>query len=31
MNIFRRGVAMGFLVKQGDNYNWNLDTEKYTY
>ncbi|KAG4075138.1 hypothetical protein HA402_006155 [Bradysia odoriphaga] len=25
MDVFRRGVKMGFLVKQGDNYHWNLD------
>lgn len=25
MELFCRGVNMGFLVKRGDNYHWNVD------
>lgn len=25
MELFRRGVMMGFLVKRGDNYHWTLN------
>lgn len=25
--VFRRGIAMGFLVKRGENYQWNLEGE----
>lgn len=28
MKMFRRGVNMGFLVKQGEDYHWNLDGDK---
>lgn len=29
MQLFQRGVSMGFLVKRGDNYHWNVNGEKY--
>lgn len=31
MQLFDRGVSMGFLVKRGDNYHWNVDGEEYCY
>lgn len=27
MELLSRGVNMGFLVKRGDNYHWNLDAD----
>lgn len=29
--LFRHGVSMGFLVKTGDNYHWNVKGDEYCY